>query len=105
MGLPATVSVPLRAGPILARASYRTWPLPVPCAPSITEIHSTSLRAVHEHRGLAAVTVSVRCPPPALIESLFGLIVNAHGVCVITIAWPAIVKVPVRAGPLFGRAS
>lgn len=75
---PATVSTPVRDGPVVARASNMTWPLPVPCAPSTMESHSVWLRAVHAHCALLAVTDTLLRSPAGDIETLVGETVKAH---------------------------
>jgi hypothetical protein len=60
---------------------------------------------VHEHE-VPAVTATVIVPPAAEMVWLVGAIVNVQGdaVCDTVTAWPAIVTVPVRAGPAFAAA-
>ncbi len=95
---PATISVPLRVDPFAARASYVTWPLPVPRAPSSTTSQSTSLRAVHVHCALLAVTMIVFRSPLALTESVRGM-VKTHGTasCTIATCWLLTLIIPLRA--------
>ena len=95
---PATRSVPLRVGPVVARASYLTGPLPVPCDPSTIASQSTSLRAFHVHCGLLAVTAIVRRPPSPVTESLRGSTPNVHAAasCVMPICSPPTLIMPLR---------
>jgi hypothetical protein len=44
---PATVSVPVRAGPVFAATMKFTPPMPEPLAPLVIVIHVTLLTAVH----------------------------------------------------------
>src|SRR5688572_10061583 len=60
---PATVSVPVRDGPVVAAASYTTAPLPLPSRPDRMSIQSTWEVAVHTHRALEARTSTVFEPP------------------------------------------
>ena len=59
----ATVSVPLRAGPVLMPTERWTAPLPLPSAAPVMAIHAALLTAVHV-QDVAAAT-STRAPPPA----------------------------------------
>jgi hypothetical protein len=60
---PAIVSVPVRAGPVVAATVKPTVPLPDPAAVA-SEIQVTSLDAVHGQPA-AAVTITAFEPPAA----------------------------------------
>jgi len=55
---PATVSVPLRALPVLAAMLKPTDPFPVPLAPEVIVSHDALLLAVHAHP-LVVVTATL----------------------------------------------
>jgi len=65
--LPATVSVPVRVGPLVAATANVTLPAPFPLAPLLMLIHGALLVAVHAHPA-AALTVTERVPPLASAE-------------------------------------
>ena len=77
----------------------------VPVAPVAMMIQVAVELLVHEHE-VPAVTATVIVPPAAEMVWLVGAIVNVQGdaVCDTVTAWPAIVTVPVRAGPAFAAA-
>jgi hypothetical protein len=97
---PPAMIVPVRCGPGLAAARYRTVPFPLPLVPAVIVSHDASLAAVHAHPA-AVRTSNVASPPPAgavadeedsdVVQSAPWLTVNVR---------PAIVSVPDRAGPL-----
>ena len=58
----ATVTAPLRAGPVLAATERSNVPLPLPPADPVTPIHPALLTAVHAQD--AAAATSTRAPPP-----------------------------------------
>jgi hypothetical protein len=80
-----------------------TVPLPLPVGLEVTPIHETLLMAV-QLQPAGAVTVTLRAPPAAAMESEVGETVKLHdapGACVTVTVWPAMVSVPVRdAAPL-----
>ncbi len=76
---PATVSVPVRIGPLVGCAAYVTVPVPVLCAPLTIESQSEFGFAVQAHCGLLVVTETVRRSPPDDTESASGDTVNWHG--------------------------
>jgi hypothetical protein len=59
---PATVRVPVRAGPVVDAARNATLPLPVPFAPLVIVSHDALLDAVHAQPG-PVVTPTVPLPP------------------------------------------
>jgi hypothetical protein len=97
--LPATVTVALRPGPVVAAALYCTSPLPVPVAPDAIVSHDSLLDAVHEQPAVVA-TVTRPLPPAAGTDAESGEMENTHPAdCVIVTRCPATVAVPVRVGP------
>ena len=70
---PATVSVPLRAAPVLAAALNEIDPLPLPDAALVMLTQFALLVAVQE-QPLPAVTVTVPVPPLADTDWLAGAI-------------------------------
>jgi hypothetical protein len=56
------VSVPVRAGPVLAATVKSTVPLPLPLAPAAIVIHVSVVVAVHA-QPLAEVTATLPAPP------------------------------------------
>src|SRR4051812_24395089 len=104
MVCPATVSVPERAGPLVAAAFTETVPLPFPLAPLAIVIHDAWLVAVHAQPA-PAVTVTVPLPPEDGTESVCGAAANVQPWPWVTVTvCPATVTVPVRAGPLVAAA-
>jgi hypothetical protein len=83
-----------------------TEPLPVPLAPEVTAIHDTSLAAVHEH-ALLVVTLVDPVPAEALTLTSSGEIEyeQTRAACVTVNVSPAIVRVPDRDEPMFGRTA
>jgi hypothetical protein len=79
-------------------------PLPVPLAPAVTLIHESLLDAVHVQVLLVDTAID---PLPAGDSTLrvFGEIEYEHtsAACVTVNVWPAIVSVPDREPPTFGR--
>ena len=69
----ATVSVPVRAAPVLTAALIATLPFPLPLAPAVIDSPDTLLVAVHA-QPLPAVTVTGPVPPPpATADSVIGV--------------------------------
>jgi hypothetical protein len=102
---PAIVAVPLRAAPVFAAADTVTLPLPVPLPPPATVSQGAFAVAVQAHVAAEAVTATVPVPPSAGMPALAGAIVKVHGgggaAAWFTVnVWPAIVSVPLRAGPV-----
>ena len=94
--------MPVRAGPLFGAATNWTSPFPVPDAPAVTVIQSTSLVAVHVQ---APVTITRMFPlPPSATEHVVaGTNTHSHGDPWFTVrTLEATVTVPVRGGPLFG---
>jgi hypothetical protein len=58
----ATVTVPVRAGPVLGATENSNVPLPLPPAEPVRPIHPALLTAVHAQD--AAAATSTRAPPP-----------------------------------------
>lgn len=73
---PATVSVPVRAGPVLAPTVKFTGPLPVP-EPLLSVIHGSLLVTFHPQPE-PAVTAVLPVPPAAPIDCDVGEIENAQ---------------------------
>ena len=111
---PATVSVPLRAAPLLfAAAVNATVPLPLPDFAFVSVIQASFAVAVHAQPA-PAVTATLPLPPAASTAWLFGAIEYVHcggggggggtgAACETVNVWPAIVSVPLRAAPLFAE--
>jgi hypothetical protein len=98
-GRPAIVSVPDRAGPVVAETVKRTVPFATPLDPSVTRIQSTGLAAVHG-QPLPLVTFTVPVPPAAATDCDVGSIEYAHPCdCVTVTRCPATRSVPLRDGP------
>ena len=94
------VSVPLRAGPVVAAAAYWTSPLPLPVLPEAIVSHAALLDAV-QVQPPPALTVTFPVDPAEGAVADSGVIENAHpGDWVIAIRCPAIVALPERAGPV-----
>jgi uncharacterized membrane protein len=101
---PATVMVPVRAGPVLAATEKLTVPLPVPVAPAVMVIQASLLVAV-QAQPAAAVTLVEPAPPAAAMVWLAGLMENVQpDPCETEKVCPATVIVPVRAGPVLAAA-
>jgi hypothetical protein len=102
---PATVTVPLRAAPLLAATVSATGPLPVPDAPDVTAIQA-ALDVAFQVQLPAVVTETEAVPPAAGTFWVGGATTKLHA----TPSWvtvnvcPAIVSVPVRADPVFAAA-
>jgi hypothetical protein len=98
----ATVSVPARAGPLVAWTENVTVPSPLPDDPAVTVIHDAPLAAVHAHPG-AAVTVMVPVPPAEFMVCVTGATWKEQpGDCSTVNGLPATTRNPVRAGPAVG---
>ena len=101
---PPAVIAPLRGGPPLAAAVKRTVPLPVPLPPDVMVIHGTADEAV-QPQPPAACTLKVPWPPAS---SMFALVAESENVQ--PSPWlnvkvrPAMVSVPLRAGPVAAPA-
>lgn len=95
---PATVSVPLRAGPVFGCTVYVTVPLPVPVCPVRSVIQLALLLAVHVQADAAVTPIGVPEPPVAPMLAVVGDTLYEHDVpaSVTVICCPAIVRVPVR---------
>ena len=100
---PPTVSVPVRATPVLFAAMLNvTEPMPDPLAPAVIVIQLSGLVAVQE-QDVPDVTLSVRLVLSGSIEKLVGvtLTVQPPVPCETVTGWPATVKVAVRRAPGF----
>ena len=75
---PAIVSVPERAGPLLAATAIVTVPLPLPLAPEAIEIQETLLAAVHAHALELVTDTEVPVEPAAAMEIVSGVTVYEH---------------------------
>ena len=72
---PATVSVPVRAAPVVLAATLNvTEPMPDPLAPAVTVIQDVVVVAVQEH-DVPEVTLSVRLVASASTSKLVGVTV------------------------------
>lgn len=100
---PATVIVPVRAEPVFGVAAKVTLPLPVPLWPDVMVIHAALLVAVHAQPLVVVTATGPPVPPAPPIDTLVGCTENAHATaaCDTVNVWPAIVSVPIRAGPVF----
>jgi len=103
----ATVNVPVRAAPVFAAAVIETVPLPVPLAPAVIDSHDALLVAVQVHPAAAVIVTGPVAPPPATTDRVVGFTEyeQLFAPCVIVTVWPAIVSVPVRAGPLLAATA
>ena len=102
---PATVSVPLRAGPVAAVALYWTSPLPLPEDPEVMVSHDELLDA-DQAQPEPAVTVILPVAAPEDTEAFSGEIAKVHpGVCEIVTVWPATTARPDRVGPVVAAAA
>jgi hypothetical protein len=96
---PATTSVPVRDGPVVASTARLTEPDPLPLAPDVSEIHGALLVAV-QPQPAAAPTLTSSGPPLAPVVRLSGDTSKLQpGDCVTVKDCPATVTVPVRDGP------
>jgi hypothetical protein len=107
---PPTVSVPVRSPAVLAAAANVRLPLPVPEVLLVTISHGSFAVAVQVHDGADAVTAIVLDPPSFGTSCDVGAIVKVHGggggaACDTVNVWPAIVSVPLRAGPVFAATA
>ena len=104
---PATVSVPVRAGPGFTAAANASVPLPVPAAAPVSVNHAALVLAVHAHVAAEAVTATEPEPPLSATSCDAGEIVNVHGgggaaaACDTVKVCPPMVSVPVRAAAVF----
>ena len=98
---PATVTIPVRADPVLAAKVRSMAPFPVPPAVPTITIHAALLAAVHAHD--AAAPTSTRAPPPPAADAMFsGDTTNEQPVSCDTVnVCPAIVAVPERGPAVF----
>lgn len=94
------VSVPDRAGPVLAATAIVTVPLPVPLVRPVSEIHVESVLADHSHDDAAVTEMELLFVPNAGIATAFGETVTLQTVdvgggigtlagCVTLTVWPA----------------
>jgi hypothetical protein len=72
--LPATVRVPLRAGPVFGATSNLTEPSPRSLAPAVMVIHEALLLAVQSHWLLVETLTRLSLTPDAGTERLVGSI-------------------------------
>jgi hypothetical protein len=102
---PAMVSVPLRAGPVVGATANWTAPFPFPLPPPVIVIHGALLVAVQSHAA-TVVTATMPEPPAAATEDDSGLMLKLQPELWLTAnARPAMVSVPLRAGPAFGATA
>src|SRR3954453_8742228 len=100
------VSVPVRAAPVFAAALKTTAPLPVPEAPLAIVSHGAFAPAVHAQEAADAVTAIDPVPPASPTLWVVGPMENVQGggggaACDTVNVCPAIVRVPLRAAPVF----
>jgi hypothetical protein len=101
---PPAVIAALRAGPPFAATVKRTVPLPEPLAPDVRLIQGTADAAVHA-QPLAAWTLNVPWPPPSSMLALDADSANVQPSPWLSVnVRPAIVSVPLRAGPFAAAA-
>ena len=101
---PATVNVPVRAGPVLAATVKPALPLPEPLAPLVTVIQLALLVAV-QAQPAPLVTFTVPVPPAATKSCELGAILKVQPFAWLTVKiCPAMLSVPVRAGPVLAAA-
>ena len=96
---PPIVNVPVRAVVVAFAATvYETDPFPLPLTPAPIVSQPSLLVELHA-QPVAAVTVMLPEPPPAIALAEAGAIVGAHGApaCVTVNVLPPMVTVPVRA--------
>jgi hypothetical protein len=102
---PATVIVPLRAGPACPETLNRTDPGPLPDVGGVNVIHGAWLVAF-QAQPPAVVTRTSPEPPPTGRAALDGSIEYAHPCdCVAVNVCPATVREPVRVGPSVAATS
>jgi hypothetical protein len=95
---------PIRLLPEFAVTVNVTLPLPLPEAPPVIVIHGVAVVAVQEHP-LADTATADPLPAVAGKDCEGGLIDVAHApVCVTANVSPAMVRLPVRAVPVFAAA-
>ena len=99
------VSVPERAAPVFAATENATDPLPLPEAPEDTVIHDAFDAAVHA-QPFDVVTFTEPLPPPAATFCEFPESEKEQlkASCCTVNVWPAMVSVPLRAGPALAAA-
>ena len=103
--IPATVSVPVRGGPVVEVTVNPTVAEPFPLALDVTEIQLASDVAVHVQSGLEACTSTLPVPPDcgsdvALLDNSY---LHSPAACVTGALCPFTITPPVRvAGSAFG---
>src|SRR3954452_6172220 len=98
------VMEPVRAAPLLGAATNCRRPLPLPLAPPVTVIQSTSLAAVQVHAPVT-ITSTLPFPPLALSTVDGGASTHVHVDGWLTVSGcPATVSWPLRAGDRFVAA-
>jgi hypothetical protein len=96
---PATVSVPLRAGPVVAATANWTVPFPFRLPAFVIVIHDALLVAVHSHPA-TVVTATVPEPPVWRTDDESGLMLKRQPLfCLSVKTCSPIRRAPVRAGP------
>src|SRR5688572_26187538 len=104
-GRPATVRVPLRAGPVVGATANWTVPFPFRRPPLAIVMNDALLVAVQSHAA-AVVTATVPAPPVCATEDDSGLMLKLQPeLWLTTNGRPAMVSVPLRAGPVFGATA
>jgi hypothetical protein len=98
--VPATLIVPLLAGPPAGDTEKEIPPLPMPEVGPVRVIHDESLAALHEHPEAASI-VALPLPPCAPNECVSGSTATVQPPPWVNVtSWPATSTLPVRVGPL-----
>src|SRR5688572_19882625 len=104
-GRPAMVREPLRAGPVVGATANWTVPFSFPRPPLAIVIHDTLLVAV-QSQVATVVTAPAPAPPVRATEDDAGLMLKLQPeLWLTTNGRPAMVSVPLRAGPVFGATA
>ncbi len=99
---PPAVIVPVRCGPVLAAAEYRTVAVPLPVAPAVT-LSQFALLAAAQAQPASVRTSNVPVPPPAGADPDVADRENVQPCPWLMVkVRPAIVIVPDRPGPVVG---
>ena len=75
---PATVSVPLRAAPVLAEALKDTEASPDPLAAEVIDNHVALLATVQAHPVWVSIVIAGPAPPDAATDVVSGVTVYEH---------------------------
>ena len=104
--MPAIVSVPFLATPLLEATLKLTLPDPVPEAPEVMEIHCALLDAVQPQADVVATPTWLPVLAAAATDRLVGLSANEQAAAAwLTVSvWLPTTSVPTRAAPVLGAA-